>query len=136
MRLLPYEIQFQKIGNPEIGFLSIASFQNEIPFEIKRVFVNYATPEDVMRGGHAHHATEMVLSALLGEIELNIIDQDLKEYSFQLNQPNQGVYIPRGCWHTMTYSKHAIQLVICSTLYDEGDYIRDYQEFLSINNRS
>jgi dTDP-4-dehydrorhamnose 3,5-epimerase-like enzyme len=125
----PYLIEFEKHGNPEIGYLSVAQFQNNIPFEIKRIFWTYGTPEEIIRGRHAHHKTEMVLIAMQGTIIVNTEDLQGNIETFKLEDPNTGLYIPVKFWHTMQYHFSALQLVITSTEYQPKDYIRDYNEF-------
>ena len=67
----PHIIEFPKLGSTEIGYISVAENQRNVPFEIKRVFWSYHTPDNVVRGRHAHHQTEMVLVATLGRIIVN-----------------------------------------------------------------
>ena len=57
----PHQIQFKKVGQPAEGYISIAEFEDVIPFVVKRTFWTYYTPENVIRGRHAHHQTEQVL---------------------------------------------------------------------------
>ena len=48
-----------------------------------------------------------------------------------LDNPMEGLYIANDCWREMyDFSKDAVLMVLASELYDEKDYIRDYQEFL------
>ena len=131
----PKLILFQKIGIPEQGFLSIASSNKQVKFEIQRCFWNYGTPEEIIRGRHAHYETEMILIALHGEIEIKTISKNNEHSNFILNDPNTGLYLPKLCWHEMKYSDNAIQLVLCSTFYQEEDYIRDFNQFLSVINK-
>jgi dTDP-4-dehydrorhamnose 3,5-epimerase-like enzyme len=128
----PYIIEFPKIGSTEIGYISVAENQKNIPFETKRVFWSYHTPDNVVRGRHAHHQTEMILIAALGRIVVNTEMANGELNVFSLESPNQGLYLPKYCWHTMQYSHIAVQLVLASELYDEKDYIRDYEIFKSL----
>ena len=125
----PHIIEFPKLGSPEIGYISVSESQKNIPFEIKRVFWSYHTPDNVVRGRHAHHETEMVLIAALGRIVVNTEMPNGDLSVFSLESPNQGLYLPKYCWHTMQYSHIAVQLVLASTLYDEKEYIRNYDDF-------
>ena len=46
-----------------------------------------------------------------------------------------GLYVPALMWRQMqNFSTNALALVLSSTAYSEVDYIRDYEEFLAINN--
>jgi hypothetical protein len=128
----PYLISFKKIGNPSEGYISI--FQNgpDMPFEIKRTFWTYFTPEEVIRGRHAHHETEMILIASAGRIIVNTEMPGGIKDSFVLEKPDTGLYLPKFCWHTMQYSHNAVQLVLASSEYNEKDYIRSYEDFKMI----
>jgi dTDP-4-dehydrorhamnose 3,5-epimerase-like enzyme len=128
----PYIIDFPKIGSPDMGYISVAENNKNLPFKLKRVFWSYHTPDNVVRGRHAHHNTEMVLIATLGRIVVNteMLNGELKVFS--LESPNQGLYIPKYCWHTMQYSHIAVQLVLASELFNEEDYIREYNDFLKL----
>lgn len=127
----PSIIDFPSNGGLEIGYLSIAENNQAVPFEIKRVFWSYYTPESVVRGRHAHHDTEMILVAVTGRVIVTTEMPGEKPEIFILEKPNQGVYLPKYCWHTMQYSHNAVQLVLTSSLYQAEDYIRDYETFLS-----
>jgi len=93
------------------------------------VFWTYYTPEEVVRGRHAHYKTEQVLIALAGRIIVNIEMPDGEKMIFTLDKPNVGLYVPPHCWHTMQYSHSCVQLVLASSKYDESDYIRKYEDF-------
>lgn len=59
----PYLVELKSIGSPDIGYISIAESLQSIPFEIKRVFWSYYTPQMITRGRHAHHQLEQVLGS-------------------------------------------------------------------------
>jgi dTDP-4-dehydrorhamnose 3,5-epimerase-like enzyme len=125
----PYLIEFPKIGEPAMGYISVAEGLKLIPFEIKRVFWTFQTPENILRGRHAHHTTAQVLVAVSGKITVNTETRDGVHCAFVLDTPYKGVYIPPDIWHTMQYSPGAVQVVFASTVYNEEDYIRSYDEF-------
>lgn len=125
----PQLISFPKLGESSIGYISVTEAHQLVPFEIKRVFWTYYTPESIVRGRHAHYETEQVLVAVSGRIIVTTEEPDGTLQVFNLDFPNQGVYVPPNCWHTMQYSHTAVQLVFASNAYMEQDYIRDYDEF-------
>jgi len=133
MNSKPHIINLPIMGNLEIGYLSVIESSKSIPFEIKRVFYAYFTPDSVLRGRHAHHETEMILIAAAGRI---VVTTEMNNYNpeiFVLEKPNQGLFLPKLCWHTMQYSHNSVQIVLASTYYDELDYIRSYEEFKNTN---
>lgn len=125
----PYIIDFSKIGESGIGYLSIAE-NITLPFNVERVFWTYFTPESIVRGRHAHYVTEQVLIAVTGRIIVTTDNGKGGIQTFILDEPDKAVYIPPNVWHTMQYSHTAIQLVLASTAYDASDYIRDYETFI------
>jgi dTDP-4-dehydrorhamnose 3,5-epimerase-like enzyme len=128
----PYLIDFSRLGASNIGFISVAENQKNLPFDVVRTFWTYFTPEDIIRGRHAHHKTEQILVAVAGRINVTVELANGSIDIFKLETPNVGLYLPPNVWHTMQYSHSAVQLVFASQLYDENDYIRNYDEFKKI----
>lgn len=127
----PYIIEFPKIGNSRLGYISVAE-SKEVSFDIKRIYWTYFTPESVERGAHAHYELEQILVAVSGKIIVYTeIPGGIKE-QFVLEAPNVGLFLPKFCWHTMRYSHNSTQMSIASMVYDESDYIRDYEIFLKL----
>lgn len=122
-------MEFPKIGNPSLGYISIAEKEN-LPFIPKRIYWTYFTPEEVERGGHSHFDLHQILVAVAGSIIVTTEMLDGEKQEFLLDRPNTGVFIPKMCWRTMQYSHNAVQMCIASNEYDEKDYIRNYEEFL------
>lgn len=125
----PHILQFPANGSPAEGYLTVATLQTGVPFEIRRVFWTYFTPNNITRGRHAHYRTEMVLIAVHGQIRLETELLSGEKDRFILDDPTRGVYLPPLCWHVMEYSHDAVQLVLASTPYDPADYIRAYADF-------
>ncbi len=126
----PFLFEFPKIGNSSLGYISIAEKEN-LPFVPKRIYWTYFTPEEVQRGGHSHYDLHQILVAVAGTIVVTTEMLDGEKQEFLLDRPNIGIFIPKMCWRTMQYSHNAVQMCIASNEYDEKDYIRDYDEFLT-----
>ena len=131
MNTEPFLLEFPKIGNPALGYISLAE-KDELPFEVKRIYWTYFTPENVERGGHAHHELEQILVALAGKITVSTEMPGGKRKIFVLDSPDKGVFLPKKSWHIMQYSHNAVQMCIASDVYEEVDYIRDYEEFKAL----
>lgn len=126
--MLPKIIEINKIGNSSLGYISILENSN-LPFEIKRVYWTYFTPNEVKRGGHAHKKLQQIIVAVSGIIEFNTEDLKGNKASFTLDTPSKGLYIPQLIWRDIQFSHNAVLLCLASEEYDEADYFRDYQEF-------
>ena len=129
-------IKFKSIGSSNLGYISVAEEFNDVPFQIKRTYWTYYTPQNVLRGGHANIDKEMVIIAVSGSIEIEVELKSGFKNTYLLNSPDEGLYLPKLCWHTMKYSHNAVQLVLASNLYSEDDYVRDYQEFKNYGKNS
>jgi WxcM-like, C-terminal len=105
----------------------------EVPFDIKRVFYLYDIPGGESRGAHAHIECHQFLIAASGSFEV-LLDDGKTQRQIMLNRSDAGLHIPPGIWASeINFSSGSICLVFASSLYDEKDYIRDYQSFLSYN---
>lgn len=125
----PSLLQFDKIGTPNLGYISVAEIEHNIPFDIKRVYWTYFTPNHVERGNHAHKALEQVIVCVAGIIKFEFEDAAGKLFEFTLDEPSQGIHVPSGYWRRMQFSHSAVLLCLASEPYDEADYIRDYDNF-------
>ena len=128
----PHIVEFKKIGNPSLGYISLA--ENEtLPFEVKRVYWTYFTPENVERGAHAHYELEQILVALAGKITVKTEMPDGSVKKFVLDVPDKGIFLPKLSWHVMKYSHNAVQMCIANMEYKESDYIRNYDFFKALH---
>jgi dTDP-4-dehydrorhamnose 3,5-epimerase-like enzyme len=105
-----------------------------IPFAMKRVYYLYDIPSGAERGGHSHKVQQEFLVALSGSFTVVLTDGKDK-VSVTLNKPNEGLWIPNGIWRELeNFSSGSVCLVIASDVFEEVDYIRDYNEFLLSKN--
>ncbi len=89
----------------------------------------YDTLEGVVRGHHAHKTLEQILVCIHGSCKIRL-DNGTESKIIPLEKPYEGLYIPSNMWREMfDFSPDAVLLVFASELYDENDYIRDYDEF-------
>jgi dTDP-4-dehydrorhamnose 3,5-epimerase-like enzyme len=126
------EIQFINFPVVEDTRGNLAFIQNDVlPFEFKRIYYLFDVPSNAFRGGHSHINQEEILIALSGSFEVSL-DDGTEKKSFHLNKPNVGLHITTGIWRELqNFSSGAVCLVISSDVFDEADYIREYDEFLA-----
>lgn len=122
-------IEFKKLGDERGSLISLEQHKN-IPFEVKRIYYIFGTKEGVSRGFHAHKNLEQVAICVKGSCRFLLDDGKNKE-EIVLNDPSIGLYISNVTWREMhDFSEDCVLIVLASELYDESDYIRDYNEFL------
>ena len=121
-------IPIPKIEDPR-GNLSVIE-KEVVPFEIKRVYYLYDVPAGAERGGHAHRKLQQFLIALSGSFDV-FLNDGKTEKTVTLNKPFEGLLISEGIWRELkNFSSGSVCLVVASDVFEEADYIRDFQAFL------
>ena len=123
-------IELPKIEDPR-GNLSFLEENNHIPFKIERTYWIYDVPGGQVRGGHAFKEQQEFIIALAGSFDI-MVDDGNKKKIYTLNRSYYGLYIPKGYWRQMqNFSTNSLAVVIASTVFDEKDYIREYNDFIN-----
>jgi dTDP-4-dehydrorhamnose 3,5-epimerase-like enzyme len=116
------------------GNLSFFENNSHFPFNIRRTYLIYDVPGGEIRGGHAFRNQQEFIVALSGSFDVVVKDAMGNSETFQLNRSYFGLYIPNMLWrHMENFSTNAVCLVVSSTFFDPGDYIRDYNDYQSIS---
>lgn len=111
------------------GNLTFIEQNKHIPFDIKRVYYLYDVPGGEARGGHAHRRLQQFIIAASGSFDVVLSDGDDTK-RFHLNRSYYGLYVPTGLWRELdNFSSGSVCFVLASELYEEDDYIRDYDDF-------
>jgi len=110
---------------------NLAFIQNDVlPFEFKRIYYLFDVPSNAFRGGHSHINQHEILIALSGSFEV-VLDDGAEKKTFLLNKPNVGLHITTGIWRELqNFSSGAVCLVVASDVFEEADYVRNYEAFL------
>ena len=112
------------------GNLTFIEENNHVPFDIKRVYYLYDVPGGATRAGHAHKTLQELIIAVSGSFDV-VLDDGIKRKKFRLNRSYCGLYVPSMIWRELeNFSTGSVCLVLASELYDEDDYIRDYEAFV------
>ena len=122
-------VELIKIHN-EAGNITVLENGLNTSFDIQRIYYLYDVPSGERRGGHAHYNLEQYIIAASGSFSV-VLDDGSHQKTVFLNRPNQALHIVPGLWRELeNFSSGSICLVLASILYEESDYIRDYNEFL------
>lgn len=118
------------INGDDRGSLIAVENNKEIPFKIKRIYYIFNTQKNVSRGFHAHKKLKQVAICVKGKCRI-VLDDGKNQESVWLDSPEKGLLIQDLTWREMhDFSDDCVLLVLASELYNESDYIRDYDEFL------
>lgn len=110
---------------------NLAFIQEEsIPYAFKRIYYLFDVPSSASRGGHSHIRQNETIIALSGSFEVSVNDGSQTK-SVLLNKPGIGLHVPPGIWRELNnFSSGAVCLVVAEDVFDESDYIRDYEAFV------
>ena len=126
------DIQIIDIPKIENSLGNIAVIENNVvPFAIKRVYYLFDVPSVAVRGGHAHKSLRQLIVPLSGSFDIVLKDGSTQQ-TITLNKPDRGLLLNSNIWRELeNFSSGAVCMVLASEVYDEDDYIRDYDDFLA-----
>lgn len=127
-------VNLPKIADPRgnLTFIEGSTGSAHVPFEIKRVFYLYDVPGGADRGGHALRSCHQFLIAMSGSFDVILDDGCGEKKRIHLNRSYYGLYLPPLIWREMdNFSSNSICLVLASEPYSEGDYYRNYEDFIA-----
>jgi dTDP-4-dehydrorhamnose 3,5-epimerase-like enzyme len=110
------------------GRLSVYEAGKTVPFDIKRVFT-VSAPAGQARGNHAHRKCTQLLVCVSGSIRVTC-DDGTTVSNHLLDSTGTGLLVPPGIWSKQDYlSDDTTLMVLCDHVYEDEDYIRDYDDF-------
>ena len=122
--------------NDARGNLSFIEGGQHIPFDIKRVYYLYDVPGGSDRGSHAHKNLHQFIVAMSGSFDV-VLDDGKEKKRFHLNRPYSGLYVCPMMWRDLdNFSSGSVCVVLASAHYDADDYIRNYEEFLTLTTQN
>jgi hypothetical protein len=111
------------------GRVNFLEFGKGLDFEPKRLFWLHHIAAGQWRGRHGHRETELVMVAPNGACRVHLDDGAVKE-AVTLDDPTRALYLGTWVWHELTdFAPGTSVVVIASTLYNEAEYLRDYEVF-------
>ena len=123
-------IEIDKHHSDRKGNISVVENGETVPFDVKRIYYIYDVPGGESRGAHAHKDLSQLIVAASGSFRVTLDDGNIKR-SFLLNRPYQGLYVVPGIWRDLDdFSSGSVCMVLASEVYQQDDYIRDYDEFI------
>ena len=123
-------VDLPKIADPR-GNLTFIEGNRHVPFDIRRVYYLYDVPGGAERGGHAHKDLHQLIVAMSGSFDV-VLDDGKSKQRIHLNRSYNGLYVCPMIWRELdNFSSGSVCMVLASNQYDESDYYRDYNEFIT-----
>ena len=111
------------------GSVNFIELGKGLDFPPKRLFWLHHVAPGQWRGRHGHRESKLVLIAMNGSCRVHLDDGRIKE-SVLLDDPTRALYVAPWVWHELTdFPPQTAIVVIASTLFEEADYLRDYENF-------
>lgn len=126
----PYLIDFQGAKEGNNGSLSFVE-SDDLPFSIQRVYWTYGVANGDKRGGHSHKSSDRLLVCTSGSAEVTLESNSGKKYIFKLDDPSKGLIFPANHWINIEFLDKSVLMVLASCTYEEDEYLKDYDLFLS-----
>lgn len=113
------------------GALVALEENRNIPFTIKRVYYIFDTEDGFVRGRHSHKNLQQVLICVKGSCKIRL-DDGIGKTEIVLDSPDLGLLVKSNIWREMyDFSIDCVLMVLADQYYNEDDYIRNYQDFLT-----
>ena len=123
-------IEMDRHHSDRKGNITVIENGITVPFDVKRVYYLYDIPGGEARGGHAHKELQQLIIAASGSFDITLDDENVKQ-TYSLNRSYTGLLVVSGIWRELdNFSGGSVCLVMASMMYDETDYIRDYNDFI------
>jgi acetyltransferase-like isoleucine patch superfamily enzyme/dTDP-4-dehydrorhamnose 3,5-epimerase-like enzyme len=114
------------------GTIAVAQAGSQLPFQPQRVYFVYDVPSREVRGEHAHRQQEQLLVCVKGSCAV-VADDGTRREELVLESPAHGLHVRPIVWTVQyRFTPDAVLAVAASGPYDPAEYIREYEEFLSL----
>jgi hypothetical protein len=116
------------------GTLIYTETPEDVPFDIRRVYLLTNSQDKRERGNHAHRNLKQFMFAVGGPYRIYLNNGEVNK-TFTLYPADKAVFIRGLVWRALIpESENSTLVVLASEKFSEDDYIRDYKEFRSIAN--
>ena len=123
-------VELPKIHDHRGNLTFIEGGGRHVPFDIKRVYYLYDVPGGASRAAHGHKKLHQLMIAMSGSFDVTL-DDGREKRKFHLNRSYNGLYIAPMMWRDLdNFSSNSVCMVLASDYFDEGDYFRNYDDFL------
>ncbi len=111
------------------GRVNFLELGKGLDFSPKRLFWLHGVAPGQWRGRHGHRDSQLVLVAVNGSCKAHLDDGTIMQ-TVTLDDPTKALHVGTWVWHELTdFARHTAIVVIASSLYDEAEYLRDYEVF-------
>lgn len=116
------------------GEINVFDLNNIDNFSSKRIYYIDSGNLPINRGRHAHKKLEQVMICIKGKCNITIVNQNNQKFEFTLKEDTRPLFLPKLHWREYQLHENSTLLVLASEMYDEKDYIHNFNDFLNFEN--
>jgi UDP-2-acetamido-3-amino-2,3-dideoxy-glucuronate N-acetyltransferase len=113
------------------GSFMALELESQLPFVPRCFFCVYGVPSRKVRGQHAHRECHQYLVALAGSASY-LVDDGVSRRTVTLNDAGTGLHTAHDVEHAVRLQPGRRSCGVRLAPHDADDYIRHYQEFVSV----
>ena len=114
----------------DMGTLSYVEFK-DLNFQPKRMYLIHGVPAGEVRGKHGHKRDKQYLVCVQGELKVRLVTKEGE--TFHTLKKGDSLFVDTYTWGEQTYvTGSEVMLVLCSTEFDQDDYIYDINDVIGI----
>ena len=103
-----------------------------LQIDFKRIYFLNGIKNEIIRGNHAHKKLQQFFIVLKGFGSFRFMDGKSEQEIVVDEKSDFGLYVPSGLWREIKdVSTDFVLIVYASDMYDESDYIRNWDDFIS-----
>jgi hypothetical protein len=124
-------VRVNTISSQKKGDISFFEASKDIPFNVKRIYYITNVKKGIRRGFHAHKTLKQFLFCPYGKVKL-VLNNGIQTDEIVLSSSSIGIIIDKPIWREMVWiQENSVLFVAASDFYEESDYIRNYDDFIS-----
>lgn len=114
------------------GTLYVMENGNQVPFDIKRIFLVANVAPEKSRGNHATKKTRLILFPVSGSCKV-VVDDGIQKETFFMDDPSTGLLIEPMVWRSMQeFTPNCVMMAVCDRVFEPGnETFDDYDQFIS-----
>ena len=111
------------------GSVNFLELGKGLDFSPKRLFWLHHVAPGQWRGRHGHRESKLVFIVANGSCRAHLDDGAVRE-TVTLDDPTRALHVAPWVWHELTdFAPQTAIVIAASSLYDEAEYLRDYDVF-------
>lgn len=112
------------------GSITIADLDENLPFEVKRLFFIQNGPPACSRGSHVCESADLLFVCVNGYATISVFDGYSTE-KVEIKNDGTGLFVSKMHWIQADYfSEDGNLLVLASETYKKSNYIESFDEYI------